>query len=111
MVIERDGKLKAVTGKVYKPRRTKMEADTEAIWLKCMHRGKRANFTFNQAEALFFRENGYYPPRTLPGMPVNPVDWYLKVKHVPASRVLSQPVPEAEHHEHQSLLSGDELPW
>ena len=38
--------------------------------------------TFNQAEALFFLEHYYYPPRDLPFMPTREMDRYRAVKNV-----------------------------
>lgn len=89
-VVQIDGSLKYQEGPSFRPRRIKVEPDTEAIWRQCYHRAKNKKWdaTFNQAEALFFRENYYYPPRTLPLMPKNAGDWYEKVADVPTDRLL-----------------------
>jgi len=38
--------------------------------------------TFAQVEANFFRDNGYYPPRNLRDMPLNPSEWHIAVQSV-----------------------------
>jgi hypothetical protein len=43
--------------------------------------------TFRQAEALFFIENHYHPPRTLKRMPTVEADWYASVASVPKERL------------------------
>lgn len=83
-VIQLDGTMREMTGDIFKPRRVKQLPNTQKIWDSCYQRAKncRKGMTFNQAEALFYLENYYYPPRTLNNMPVNELDWYRKVKGV-----------------------------
>lgn len=45
--------------------------------------------TFSQAEALFFREHGCWPPRTLGLMPAHSYDWFRLVRLVPRDRLIS----------------------
>lgn len=90
MVVQIDGNLREITGDFYKPRRVATRPDTERLWLSMYHRMKRANRTFRQAEALFFVENHYYPPRTLPRMPVSDGDWWCKISDVPMERLRSE---------------------
>jgi superfamily II DNA or RNA helicase len=89
MVMQRDGTLREHTGDIFKPRRIKELPNTSKIWTQCYYRAKnsRNRMTFNQAEALFFLENYYYPPRSMPLMPVNPMDWYASVVDVPRERL------------------------
>jgi superfamily II DNA or RNA helicase len=96
MVIQKDGKLKSMAGRIYKPRRVRMASNTEKLWTRCLHRCRRSGMTFRQAEGLFFYENHYYPPNTLPGMPIASIDWFMPIKEVPQSRcyVAEQPPPE-----------------
>lgn len=83
IVIEKNGKLKKVEGRIYKPRHIRMAQDTEKIWIKTLHRCRRSGMTYSQAEGLFFYENHYYPPRNLDGMPTENLDWFLKIGDVP----------------------------
>lgn len=85
MVIQQNGRLKEVTGDIYKPRKIKQAPNTAKLWEQCYYRAfnSKNGMTFNQAEALFFREHHYYPPRTLPLMPAAELDWHRKVKNVP----------------------------
>lgn len=81
-VLQHDGTLKAVEGDIFKPRRVAQKPDTQRIWEQCYHRCHNSGQTFRQAEGLFFYENHYYPPRTLPLMPTKDTDWFRKIKHV-----------------------------
>ncbi len=90
MVVQQDGRLVPHEGDVYKPRKTRTTPETEKLWASQYYRAKKSRnrMNFNQAEALFFRENGYYPPRTLPLMPTSPTDWCLPVADVPFPRLI-----------------------
>jgi superfamily II DNA or RNA helicase len=91
-VVQISGDLKLQEGPSFRPRHVKMTPDTGRIWTACYHRArsKKWDATFNQAEALFFRENFFYPPRTLPLMPKEPGDWYEKVANVPRDRLIQK---------------------
>lgn len=84
-VVQTDGTLKEMVGDIYRPRRVMQRHDTQREWEKIYHRARSQKWdaTFAQAEALFFYENHYWPPRTLPLMPIADSDWYLKVRDVP----------------------------
>lgn len=84
-VIQVDGSLKRVDGEIYKPRRVKMLPNTQKLWATMFYRAKSQKWqaTFRQAEAKFFLENHYYPPRNLQLMPKNAEDWYRKVSELP----------------------------
>jgi DNA repair protein RadD len=84
-VVQHDGTFKEIEGDIYKPRRIKQLPDTEKLWTSMFNRAKRSRneMTFNQALGLFFYENHYYPPKTMPFMPVRDTDWFRKVKDIP----------------------------
>lgn len=85
LVIQVDGSLKRVDGEVYKPRKQRMAPNTEQLWEKIYYRARsqKWNATFRQAEAMFFRENYYWPPKTLRLMPKDSGDWFRRVSDVP----------------------------
>lgn len=90
VVIQIDGTLRRVDGDIYKPRQQKTKPNTQTVWTRMYWRGKskKWNATFRQAEAMFFRENFYWPPRTLKGMPKESADWYRKISDVPAESLI-----------------------
>lgn len=87
MVIQHNGKLKEMTGDVFKPRYTKRNPDTQDKWTACYHRTLRArdrdNKTFREAVGLFVHENHYWPPMDLDFMPKTEADWFRACKDVP----------------------------
>jgi hypothetical protein len=89
MVVQKDGTLVEHEGSAFPQRRIKMMPNTDEIWRQCYERAKRSRngMTFNQAMGLFFYENHYYPPNSLKMMPTEPMDWFRKVKDVPAERL------------------------
>jgi hypothetical protein len=52
-------------------------------------KSKKWNATFRQAEAIFVRENHYWPPRDLPFMPKSTADMWRKVSDVPRDSLIS----------------------
>jgi superfamily II DNA or RNA helicase len=92
MVVQEDGRLVEHEGDIYKPRRVAIEADTESKWRSMYYRARnsRQRMTFRQAEGLFAVENRYHPPRNLPLMPKDELDWYLPVADVPPARLISK---------------------
>jgi superfamily II DNA or RNA helicase len=84
MVVQVDGTLKKVSGDVYKPRREAMKPDTQQLWERIYYRARsqKWNATFRQAQAMFFRENHYWPPKTLRLMPKEGGDFFRKVADV-----------------------------
>jgi DNA repair protein RadD len=89
-VVQVDGSLKEMRGDIYKPRRISQRHDADKIWEKMYYRArsKKWNATFNQAEAMFAQENGWFwPPRDLPLMPVDPLDFFRRVSEVPRERL------------------------
>ena len=85
LVIQQDGALKYIDGRIYKRRKVSQQSDTEQKWKACYYRCKHRRKTFRQAYTLFRRENGYYPPTDLPLMPKEKNDWYARVPDVPYS--------------------------
>lgn len=91
MVIQHDGSLVRREGAIFRPRKTKLKSNTSRIWETMFHRAKNAGMTFRQAEALFFHENRYWPPRDLNLMPKRDVDWFRKVRDVDLSSLRGYP--------------------
>ena len=89
LVVQIDGTLRRAEGPSFRPKRTAQKPDTEKKWISMYHRArsKKWDATFRQAEALFFHENHYWPPRNLPLMPVDPGDWFEKCTDVPRERL------------------------
>lgn len=89
-VVQEDGTLKEMRGDIYRPRRATQRPDAAEIWRKMYYRAKskKWNATFNQAAAMFAQENNWgWPPRDLPLMPLDPIDWYRHVSEVPMERL------------------------
>lgn len=87
-VVQKDGSLKEHNGDIFKPKRVLQKPNTCQLWAQCYYRAKNSGkMTFRQAEALFVHENHYWPPRTLPLMPVQDLDWYRRVRDVPKDRL------------------------
>jgi superfamily II DNA or RNA helicase len=90
LVVQVDGVLKPREGDIMRPRRIRVTPDTQQLWTKIYYRAKsqKWNATFRQAEAMFFRENYYYPPRNLLLMPRESGDWWRKVADVPKESLI-----------------------
>lgn len=91
LVVQIDGSLRQVDGPIHKPRRVKREPNTADLWQRMYHRArsKKWNATFRQAEALFYYENHYYPPRDIPLMPKDASDMWRKVADVPREALIT----------------------
>jgi DNA repair protein RadD len=89
-VVQSDGKLVEYRGDIFSPRVTKVEPDTASKWKSMYYRAKNGGMTFRQAEALFAKDHGYYPPRTLPLMPTSSYDLFRRVKDVPRHRLTQE---------------------
>jgi superfamily II DNA or RNA helicase len=89
MVMQQNGALVPHEEDFYPPRRVREFPNTQQIWTQNYYRAKNSKnkMTFNQAVGLMFYENHYYPPKTLPLMPIDPMDWYLPVASVPRERL------------------------
>ncbi len=90
MVIQTNGILKEHTGDIYRPRKVQLWNNTEKMWTNAYYRAKNSKngMTFRQAEGLFFYENHHWPPRNLPLMPADPMDWFARVRDVPYDRLI-----------------------
>mgnify|MGYP001612247489 CR=1 FL=1 len=97
-VVQIDGTLRQVDGPAYKPRRVKCTPQTPALWERMYYRArsKRWSATFRQAEAMFFRENHFWPPRNLPLMPRDAADFYRKVSDVSQDSLYQKEPQHAE---------------
>lgn len=83
VVIQTDGQLKEVTGDIYRERRVSTSPALHKAWSGCVFRCRNSGRTFNQARALFQRENhGMCPGPDFPFMPKSEGDWYLRVGDV-----------------------------
>lgn len=90
LVMQTDGRLIEHEGEIYKPRRTYQRQDVATRWATYYHRAKRSRqgMTFNQARALFAKENNWqYPPDGLPFMPRSDADWFRRVDKVPVEQL------------------------
>jgi superfamily II DNA or RNA helicase len=87
VVVQVNGALKLVEGPAYRPHRTAMKADTEAVWKRYFYGAKRKNRTFNQAAGWMEYNEHYRPPKDLPLMPIEPGDWYERIGDVPRERL------------------------
>lgn len=89
IVVQTDGQLREVRGDVYKERRVSTDPDAHKKWKQCYYRCKNSGKTFNQARALFQRENyGAVPGPDFPLVPLSKTDWNLPVGDVPYSRLV-----------------------
>jgi superfamily II DNA or RNA helicase len=86
-VMQVDGTLREMVGDIYKPRQTDQRSDTDKKLEQMYFRAKNSGMTFNQLEGLFLVENGYYPPRDRPYMPMNEIDFYRRVSDVDRQRL------------------------
>lgn len=84
-VVMEDGTIAELRGDIFSPRKRQCRPGTVELWKRVYFRCRKAKnpLTFRQAEALFVRENFYYPPRNLPLMPKREMDWYRHVVNVP----------------------------
>lgn len=96
-VIQLDGTLRRYSGDIFKPRKVRVESDTEKKWRQVYFRCKNSKrpMTYTQAVALFHRENGYWPPHDLPYMPKNEVDCHRRIGDVDW-RDIHRPSPASE---------------
>jgi superfamily II DNA or RNA helicase len=95
-VIQADGELKQLGGRVYRPRRICGKANGPALWERmyyrsCTTKGKRS---FRAAAALFAQENNWgWPDPSWPLMPKEPIDHFRLVSDVPRENLTSKEGP------------------
>ena len=90
IVLQKDGSLREAKGDIFR-RRRRLEPDARIRreWTSRVRAVKRSKketvkrMTFSQLEVSFARDHNWqYPPRDLPSMPVNDIDWYRPVGEV-----------------------------
>lgn len=82
-VFQSDGELVEHPGAIFERKRVETRPDSHKKWKSMFWRARKdGTMTFNQAAGLFWRENGYHPPRDLPLMPFETIDWYMPVAKV-----------------------------
>lgn len=92
MIVQTNGKLKQVSGKIFRPRTVDQRPGAHDRWIACYWRCSNSSRTFRQARGLFQYENkGLSPGLDFPMMPKMASDWFLKVKDVPWSRLDNVP--------------------
>ena len=92
-VIEKDGHLSMRFGKMFRPIKVEKREDTEQLWRSMYHRMRNAKSgkkTFKNAYDFFRFENRYAPPKDLPFMPIDPVDWDRRIQDVPRDRLIQK---------------------
>lgn len=94
LVVQQDGELVEHVGDIYRPRPIQMKPNTAAVWERAYWRGAKTKMTFAQCEGLFWRENGYFPPRNLPFMPKESIDFHRRVCHVSRERLIEKATVE-----------------
>lgn len=82
-VMQENGELREVAGDVFVPKVREQKNDTTKKWVAVYFRCRNCGFTFRQAEALFYQDHGYWPPKNLKFMPCTPVGWFRRVIDVP----------------------------
>lgn len=83
-VVQSDGTLIDVEGRIFKPRVIKQYPTTQRLWSRVYWRAKNTGtMTFRAAWGLFCHENHYYPPQNLKLMPRTVRGWFQVVKNVP----------------------------
>lgn len=83
MVSQIDGKLKEMSGDIYKEPVEYKKHDAQKKWDACYWRCLKSGKTFNQVRGLFMYENYFQaPPKDLHMMPKADGDWFRKVREV-----------------------------
>ena len=89
-VVTANGKLREVTGDIFKARRTTTDGGKEKVWERVYWRAHRTGMSFEQAIALFALENNwFYPADSYKLMPKREDDWFRKVRDVPQRNLTS----------------------
>lgn len=95
-VIQADGRLTYMKGDIFRQPKTDQRSDTEKQWERTYWRCRKENMTFSQVYGLFWKEQGYAPPKTLPLMPRSSVDWHAKVASVPFNELIPKVAKKSE---------------
>lgn len=92
-VVQVDGTLVKITGKMFPAREVRLEEDTVKKWkaIYWAYKNARKRFTFRAAYGYFMNQHGYYPPKDLPYMPLKDFDWDRPVRGVHPERLIPDP--------------------
>lgn len=84
VVIQTDGKMREVTGDIYKPPRYATPTDKQIeLWKRCVFGARKSGRTFSQARGLFAKESrGAEPGPNFPLLPKTPDTWLRPVRDV-----------------------------
>lgn len=88
-VMGSDGNLREYHGDAYRPLPTDRRPDTAELWERTFWqmRNAKKGKTFREAVGWFVQQHGYRPPRDLPYMPVDDLDWFRKIRDVPVGKL------------------------
>lgn len=94
-VIQADGSLKLVSGKLFKPRVIRPRDGDDKIWRRAYWAAKKnSKRTFEQAYTWIAHENGWrWLPRDLPLMPRQDYLWFLPICEVPMGELIPECQP------------------
>lgn len=104
IVVQTDGALRRMAGDFYKPRKVTLKSDTQKEWDKYYWKAKKGKrgMTFAQLEGMFYKEKGYWPPRTIANMPKDSLDWDRRVRDVEYSALNKKPQMQKDPDENRA---------
>lgn len=88
-VLQTNGKLVEVSKPAVRRKAIRETPTTYRLWRDMFFRFRQAGRTLAQAEAYFFYNYHYYPPRDLPLMPHDEVHRFRKIKDIPMSKLIT----------------------
>jgi hypothetical protein len=91
-VIQANGTLRFITGKLYKPRKVTRRDGDDKRWERAFWGArKNGSRTFEQIYAWFAHQNNWrWLPRDLPLMPKHDYQWYLPCRDVPIKDLIER---------------------
>jgi hypothetical protein len=84
-VVQVNGELREIRSDYNAPRKVSNKTEIQKKWDSMYYRMRNAGKTFRQAEVLFKKDHGVWPPRNLSMMPKHSDDWSKKIADVPKS--------------------------
>jgi len=94
MVWQVNGELKEVTSSPFPKKYRKDNEDARQKWKSLIISAQRSRskhpMSFRQAEALFFHDNGYWPARDIPYMPISDSDMFRKVRNLERDELIME---------------------
>lgn len=89
-VIQSDGSLKLVQGRMFKPRHVRRKEGDEKTWKRLYWSTvKNSARTAEQAYVYYaYKNNWRWLPRDLPLMPRDQADWFVPLRNVPPERLI-----------------------